>query len=280
MKFGSAGRVPIAQLTALLVLSGTSCLNATTSRQASAAVLVYNIHAGKDAKGVDNLVRVAELIKATRADVVLLQEVDRNTRRSGGVDQPAELARRTGLNIAFGKSLDYQGGEYGIAVMSRWPILADTMFPLPVHPPQERAGGSREPRGAMVALIAAPAGTLAVINTHIDASREDNWRRQEIITVVRLARQAQARATYLLIGGDLNSTPESAVQDSVRQAGFADAWMQCGRGDSHTYPANSAVKRIDYLYLGRGASCTDAEVLVSDASDHRPVLIKVMLRAP
>lgn len=266
----------------LLVLAAvaTGCVTTSTSQPTAAVVLVYNIHAGKDAKGVDNLVRVGELIRSTNADIVLLQEVDRHTRRSGGVDQPAELARLTGLNVAFGKSLDYQGGEYGIAVMSRWPIVSDTMFPLPVNPPQERAGGSREPRGAIRAFINSPAGRIAVINTHIDASREDTWRRQEISTVVRLASSARTRDTRVMLGGDLNSTPESAVQDSVRRAGFTDAWMQCGRGDSLTYPADSAVKRIDYLYFGRGVSCTAAEVLRSDASDHRPLLVRTTLGSP
>ena len=265
---------------AALAAVALGCATTRTSAPVTARVLVYNIHAGKDAKGVDNIERLSELIRSVNPDVVLLQEVDRKTRRSGGVDQPAELARRTGLHIAFGKSLDYQGGEYGIAVMSRWPIIADTMVPLPVNPPQERAGGSREPRGALQALIETPAGRLAVINTHIDASREDTWRRQEISAVVRLALAAYNRGANVLLGGDLNSTPESAVQDSVRRAEFRDAWMQCGRGDGLTYPADSAVKRIDYLYMGRGLSCSSAEVLRSDVSDHRPVLVQLTLRLP
>lgn len=273
-------RPHVAGLLLTLAAVGSGCAATRTSAPASFVVLVYNIHAGKDARGVDNLARVGELIRSTRADVVLLQEVDRGTRRSSGVDQVAELARLTGLQIAFGKSLDYQGGEYGIAVMSRWPILSDTMFPLPVNPPQARAGGSREPRGALRVMIDAPAGKLAVINTHIDASRDDTWRRQEISTVVRLAVDARAAAQHVLLGGDLNSTPESAVQDSVRQSGFVDAWMQCGRGDGLTFRADSAVKRIDYLYMSRGASCTEATVLRSDASDHRPVLVRMTLGSP
>ena len=56
-------------------------------------VMVYNIHAGKDAAGVDNLERVAQVVRDAAADLVLLQEVDRGTRRSGGVDQPEVLAR-------------------------------------------------------------------------------------------------------------------------------------------------------------------------------------------
>ena len=131
-----------------------------------ARVLVYNIHAGKDAPGVGNLTRVAELIRSTNADVVLLQEVDKGTKRSGNVDQPAVLAAQTGFHVAFGSALDYDGGKYGVAILSRWPIVSDTLFHLPVAPPQDRGAGSMEPRGALRAIIASPKGPLAVINTH------------------------------------------------------------------------------------------------------------------
>ena len=100
---------------ALVALALAACATRGPARDARAArpitVLVYNIHAGKDAAGVDNLARVAAVVRETNADVVLLQEVDRGTRRSGGVDQPAELARLTGYAASFGRTLDYDGGE-------------------------------------------------------------------------------------------------------------------------------------------------------------------------
>jgi endonuclease/exonuclease/phosphatase family metal-dependent hydrolase len=237
-------------------------------------VLVYNVHAGKDAAGIDNLERVADLVRATRADIVLLQEVDRGTRRSGNVDQLGVLAQRTGFSVAFGKTLDYDGGEYGIAILSRWPIADHALVRLPVEPPQQRSGGSYEPRGAQRVRLRDP-GQTAVVNTHLDASREDHYRRQEIRTVLAIAREAEAG---VLIGGDFNSTPDSEVQADARQAGVRDAWLICGQGDGFTYPANVPTKRIDYLYLTGSATCSRAEVLDSQASDHRPLLVTVRLR--
>jgi endonuclease/exonuclease/phosphatase family metal-dependent hydrolase len=239
-------------------------------------ILIYNIHAGRDAEGTDNLERVAELLRHSRADIALLQEVDKGTRRSGGVDQPAVLARLTGFHVAFGKTLDYQGGEYGIAIVSRWPIRAETLIALPVSPPQERAGGSYEPRGAQRVVIASPFGDVVAINTHLDASSGDNWRRQEVRTVLAIADSARARpGSRLLVGGDFNSTPESAVQDMIRSTALRDAWLGCGRGDGFTYPAKAGVKRIDYLYIEPTMRCVTAEVLESGASDHRPLLVHV-----
>jgi endonuclease/exonuclease/phosphatase family metal-dependent hydrolase len=238
-------------------------------------VLVYNVHAGKDAAGVDNLERVADLVRQTGADVVLLQEVDRGTRRSRQVDQPDVLARRTGMAVSFGKTLDYDGGEYGIAVLSRWPITREALIRLSVEPPQQRAGGSYEPRGAQRVILRAPAGELTLVNTHLDASREDHYRRQEARTVVAVARDA---GSLTLVGGDFNSTPESEVQAQIRQAGWRDAWLECGRGDGFTYPADKPIKRIDYLYLAGATTCTNAVVLPTTASDHRPLLVTVRLR--
>jgi endonuclease/exonuclease/phosphatase family metal-dependent hydrolase len=197
-----------------LLLAGVIVACATRPAPATAIrVMVYNIHAGKDAGGVDNLDRVAEVVRRTSADIVLLQEVDRGTQRSGGVDQLAVLMARTGFHGAFGKSLAYQGGDYGIAVLSRWPIASTTTIPLVIDPPQARAGGSYEPRVALRAVIRATRGDITIMNTHLDASRDDRWRRQEVAHVLAVADSVDG---VLLLGGDFNSTPESAEQQSNR----------------------------------------------------------------
>ena len=243
-------------------------------------ILVYNIHAGTDASGVDNLERVAAIVRASGADVALLQEVDRGTERSGRVDQPARIAELTGFRAAFGKTLDYQGGEYGIAVLSRWTLARDTLVRLPVQPAQQRAGGSYEPRGALrVGVILPPDArpeTLWVVNTHLDPSRDDHYRRQEAAALVAVAGGLRHRGA-LVVGGDLNATPDAAVLAQLEAGGLRDAWTSCGRGAGFTFPAAAPVKRIDYLLLPAGVRCVDARVLESDASDHRPVLFDLRL---
>ena len=174
-------------------------------------------------------------------------------------------------------SLDYDAGEYGIAVLSRWPIMRDTLIHLAIDPPQPRAGGSYEPRGALRVVVNAPSGALAIVNTHLDASRDDTWRRQEIVTVLAVADSLRRSGLPTLLGGDFNSTPESAVHEAAIGAGLRDAWSVCGRGDSLTFPAGTPVKRIDYLYLSGGASCDEATVPTSQASDHRPLFVRVRL---
>jgi endonuclease/exonuclease/phosphatase family metal-dependent hydrolase len=266
---------------ALVALTACQSPRTTPAPGTPLKVLVYNVHAGKDAGGIDNLQRVADIVKSSGADIALLQEVDKRTKRSGGVDQPAEYARRTGFNVAFGRSLDYDGGEYGIAVLSRWPIRGDTTIHLPVTPPQERSGGSHEPRVMQRVAVASPFGPLTIINTHIDASGPETYRLQEIKTIIAERKQLLAAGgTRVLTGGDFNSTPESTVQTELRANHLDDAWARCGTGTGLSYPANVPAKRIDYLFLTPGVECTHAEVLVTEASDHRPVLFTLRLRNP
>ncbi len=89
---------------------------------------------------------------------------------------------------------------------------------------------------------------------------------------------ARDAGSLVLVGGDFNSTAESDVQTVIRHAGLRDAWLECGRGDGFTYPADTPTKRIDYLYLTGTITCTSAEVLATTASDHRPLLVTVRFR--
>lgn len=259
-----------------LCLGALSCANFLYGRAVlPLRVVVFNIHAGKDAAGVDNLERVAQTVRESGADIVLLQEVDRFTTRSAKTDQIGTLARLTGFRTAFGKTLDYQGGEYGIAVLSRWSIIGDTLIDLPVNPPQARAGGSYEPRGVLRVSIAAPGGAIHVFNTHLDPSRNDSYRRQEIVSVLSAARAMQRPGALVLVGGDLNSEPESAIVELVASANLKDLWKECGGGNGLTFPQNKPVKRIDYLFAFPGVTCRKASVPGTDASDHRPVLFEL-----
>ncbi|HYH78552.1 MAG TPA: endonuclease/exonuclease/phosphatase family protein [Longimicrobium sp.] len=241
-------------------------------------MLVYNIRAGKDLAGRENLARVAELVRSTGADLVLLQEVDRNTQRSGPMDQPATLARLTGYSAAFGRTISFQGGDYGVAVLSRWPIQRDTLVPLTVTAPPGRTAEGREQRGVLLAVVAAPGGPLAVLDTHLDHTGENLWRLQEIATVLRVAQATAGQGMPLLIGGDLNALPESPVHEELRRAGFRDAWENCGEGDPRTFPSGAPVRRIDYLYVNGGTRCQSARVLPGEASDHRALLFRLRLR--
>jgi len=243
-------------------------------------VLVFNIHAGKDAAGAPNLDGVAELVRSTSADVVLLQEVDRGTKRSGNVDQLQRLADLVNAEgqgdyaPAFGKSLDYDGGEYGIAALVRGTVTNSRTEPLPVEPPQERSGKSYEPRAALIVEADTRLGTLQLVNTHLDASRPEHYRLQESAHILTIVNRMEA-GRGLMAGGDFNAEPGSRTYQQLLFGGLQDAWLRCGEGDGYTFPADKPIKRIDYLFLAPGLRCTSAQVLDTRVSDHRPLLVTV-----
>lgn len=275
------------------VLTASGC--ASTGGGTPIRIVTYNVHAGIAAGGSRNLEHVAALLRdSIAADVVLLQEIDRGTRRSAGEDQLGTLARLTGMNAAFGRSLGYQGGDYGIAVLSRWPILSDSTVPLVVEPPQERSEKSYEPRVALHTLIDAPDGPLHVLNTHLDPQRAGTYRRQELVGLMAYAQRAVPADARLVLGGDLNTRPATDEIAALSLA-MTDAWSRCGgvapaaapaslddtaaaadggaaRAGGETFPSTGPDRRIDYLFL-RGVNCGSARVVMTSASDHLPLLV-------
>ena len=236
-------------------------------------VLVLNMHAGKDASGKPNLEGLAALVTQTGPDLVLLQEVDRRTTRSGGVDQVAALGESTRYDTAFAASLlRYDGGEYGIALLSRGFVGFRSTNPLAVSPMQTRAGGSHEPRVALLAFASVRGADWTVVNTHLDPA-DGAARAQEVSGLVDIVKVQLASGRPFVLGGDLNATPDDGVLQPLRAAGLRDAWAECGSGDGFTYPADKPVKRIDYLWLSGTVHCASAQVLDTQISDHRPVLV-------
>lgn len=262
-------RLPPWPLALLFIV--TACATAPGGDIGDVRVLTYNIHAGKDAAQQHNLERVAQVIADADADIVLLQEVDRRTQRSDGEDHLAELARLTGMHSAFAKSLDYQGGEYGIAVLSRFPLDSARVVRLDVRPPQERSGGVYEPRVGLHVIARTPRGAVHVVNTHIDPGAAPLYRHQEVIGLLAHMARSVPPDAALVFGGDLNARPETP-EIAALALSFHDAWNRCGDGGpGYSFPAAVPDRRIDYILL-RGVACTAARVLDTQASDHRPVL--------
>src|SRR6266481_8454327 len=103
-----------------LVLAATSY--APDPAHIKLRVMTYNIHVGVGMDKKLNLQRIADVINGQHPDLIGLQEVDRGVKRTEGRDEITELAKLTAMNYAFAHNLDYQGGQYGVAILSRFPI--------------------------------------------------------------------------------------------------------------------------------------------------------------
>lgn len=252
----------------LLVTLTAACATPTpeASPPAELTVVTWNIHHGRGADGVVDLDRIAAVLRVLDADVIALQEVDVGVERTARLDTPTELGRRLGMTPLFGHNLDFQGGQYGNALLTRaavrsWRNHRYTML---------RAG---EQRGALVVTLDTTLGPLTVVVTHLDYRPDDAERLAHVDELAAITRDAPGGA---IVVGDFNAEPSSSVHAKARHT-FTDAWLETGAGDGNTYPADAPRKRIDWLLLrdlvgGSTLDVRDARVIDERAaSDHRPV---------
>ena len=137
-------------------------------------VMSYNIHHANPPSqtGVINLDTIAAIIRSQAPDIVALQEVDVHTKRSGtGLNQAAYLAQKTGLHYFFAKAINYEGGGYGVALLSKYPFLDTVTFLLPNEP-----GVTAEQRVLAKAVLKLPGNEeIVVANTHLDHRKKAHY---------------------------------------------------------------------------------------------------------
>lgn len=239
----------------------TQCLTANEG-PLQVRVLSYNIHHGRGMDDQVDLPRIARVILECDPDLVALQEVDKGVERSGRVDQPAEFAKLTQREAVFRKNIPHQGGEYGNAVLSRWPIRRVINHKLPSHYEGEQ-------RGALEVEVELPGGRgpLLFIATHFDYRPDDHERRASSEFV---AEQFTARPEALaIIAGDFNALPETATIQRMDQE-----WLRDKNTELLTFPARKASRQIDYVFARPKPRWKIVESRVIDeplASDHRPL---------
>lgn len=256
-------------IAALLLLAATLGSGAPAGATAPGArqpaeslrILAYNIHHGEGMDEVLDLERIAALIASVQPDLVALQEVDRNVERTQFVDQATVLGELTGLTPVFGEFMPYQGGHYGMAVLSRWPIVASTNHRLP---------DGDEPRSALAVRVRSPESgrELEFVGIHLYRTAAE-----------RLA-QARALAEHLapvdvpvILAGDFNSEPDSEVI-----AFLSETWHFIDKGaDRLTFSSFAPEKEIDFVAYGpEDAFTVESQRLLDEpvASDHRPLFVE------
>lgn len=224
--------------------------------------MTYNIKHGE----LSSLETVASVIKAQAPDLVALQEVDVLTVRSNNVDQAARLGQLTGMSYAFIPSLtDYDSGQYGLALLSRYPIRSAQRIPL--------RSAAEQRVLALFEVELAPSRLIPVAVTHFGTTGA-----AERVQQAEDIKAALAGKPWALLGGDLNANPsESSISSLLQQ--FTDAWARGGSGSGYTIPALLPTRRIDYVLLGSAwtSPLTASVVNAASQSDHRPVTATVIL---
>lgn len=225
-------------------------------------ILDFNVR--KSGEKVGYQVRpFADLILDEDPDLVALQEVDYMMSRSGNKDFLTELSAYTGYFPVFAKAIETDGGEYGVAVLSKYPISSSKIVPLSV--PE----GTKEKRVALVCDVELLNGQyVRMVSTHLDNSTDEV--RYGMVQDLNSSRVLSGDLPVILCG-DFNARPD----DDAIAAGMA-RWKWIGDATS-TFPSSNPTSKIDYMFVYPPArwNVLDYKVGENAISDHCYLVGKV-----
>ena len=220
-------------------------------------LMSYNI---KNANGMDNVCnfqRIANVINNASPDVVAIQEVDSMTNRSGQKYVLGEIADRTQMHGYFAPAIDYDGGKYGIGLLTKQVPLRLQSLPLP---------GREEAR----TLILAEFADYIYCCTHMSLTEEDRMKSLELVKAF-----TSSSTKPLFLAGDMNAEPESGFIKELQKD-----FQILSNPKQHTFPAPDPKETIDYIATlkqnAKGFAVISAKVINEPmASDHRPILVEL-----
>lgn len=244
----------------LLVLG---CTQKTPAAQPTKAfkVLSYNIEKGSPIE------KIARELQAEDPDIVLLQEVDQGTNRSGRIDQTAVLAARLSMYSFYSPSYRDDGGTTGQAILSRFPLKDTTIVTLPK---------SRNIAAAATVVIGEK--KLRVVSAHFSSSVQEQKeyearaklaREKEAERIVALLKEAKLPA---IVGADVNDLPGSRPHQILTQA------LRDVGPAAYTWPSLEPSEQIDFLLVSPSLSAEHPEVSGPLTSDHRMISVEVSWR--
>lgn len=224
-------------------------------------VLNYNIHhANPPSKpGLIDLDAIARVIKDSKADVVAMQEVDNFTKRSGSINQTKEIARRAGMHYKFFKAIDHDGGDYGLAILSKKKLKDERLVRLP-----DKIAG--EPRILAYATIKAGKQKFILANTHLEAGKGEN----RLVQMEKITEVLKDTQLPVILCGDFNSVAGSDVVNLLDQ-NFS---RTCTENCPGTIPQINPKKTIDFIATKNLKWTLVQHQVINEpyASDHLPVL--------
>lgn len=259
-------------LIAAIVLAAAGCSGGKTLTKHTGTgkdtlrILTYNIHHANPPSrpGVIDLDAIARVINDQHPDFVALQEVDVHTSRSGHDMHEAEvLAAKTGMHSFFAKAIPYDGGEYGIAVLSHYPIKDGHAYALPSVP-----GVKAEPRAVCTVVATLPDNRQVMMaSTHLDVTKSNDNRILQTKEITRILGNA---GMPVILAGDMNAKEGSAAI-SILDSTFTRTCRDC----PFTIPADVPRSAIDFIMYTPGTAFRLVQhQVISEryASDHLPVL--------
>jgi len=224
-------------------------------------LMTYNMHRGIGKDRKLNLNNTAEVIKSSDASIISLQEVERHSIRTGFKDQIKLLSEKLNMNYAYGKSINVLNGQYGNGILSKYPIEEYKAYDLPSY---------REQRIILRAVINIDGYRLAVYNTHLGLKEAERKEQLEYIQQM----MGDETLDYLLMG-DMNCKSSNLTVITETMKDSAEGSLKL---DQSTFEENEVQERIDYIFVSPNIEITSYDVILSEASDHYPVISEVVVR--
>ncbi len=220
----------------------------------------YNIHSGRGGDEHVDLGRIAAVIASFDPDVVLLQECGHGP--SGTPEQADDLGVRLGMQARYVPCLDRKNTRYGLATLTRLPILDTQVLPLPHRGRFWSALGS-EPRRALVTQLGFCGAAIQVVNTHLSTIRGE-----QPTQVMALGEVLDA--PELVLAGDFNCTPRSRTYQRLCDP------LSAAVPRARTWPALMPVFHLDHIFFRGRLAVSAAGAWLGGpariASDHLPVV--------
>lgn len=241
-------------------------------------VMTYNIHHGKGMDGKLDLDRIVQIIQASEADVIGLNEVDRHfSSRSAYLDQIDYLAKRLQMYQAFGAAftLKYRrrksqlDREYGNAILSRYPIVSEQNHLFDFY------AGLIEGRALLETTIQIhPKLLLKIFVTHLSMNPLLHKRQTDYILDL-----AKKEPLPLIILGDWNMKPTARAWRKISEL-LVDVCTVTETAHSVlTFPAKNPTVQLDYIFVGPHIQVYSVKTVSLDpiASDHLPLIAQVSI---
>ncbi|WP_127588464.1 endonuclease/exonuclease/phosphatase family protein [Paenibacillus koleovorans] len=251
----------------------------------------FNICHGMGIDKVTDLGRTIEVIRASGADLIGLQEVDRHFgERSGWEDQPERLSHALGMHVAYGPNLELEEDpqhpgvrrQYGTAILSRYPVEYAHNHPLPqVIVP----GAWNEKRGILEAHIRIGGRLVRFLNTHLGLAAEERSLQTKVLSeLVDAGSTGNLSSSPIVLTGDFNTSPEQMELASIGLL-LQDSYATAHEGahgetflilDPGKKPEQARADRcIDYIFVSSALRVVGSEVLRTYVSDHLPIVTEV-----
>ena len=234
----------------------------------------FNIQHGKDhlnylktKEDKIDLPLMASLIREEALDVCALNEVRNEENTPVMCNQARVIGEALGYHYFFAKAIDFRGGEYGNAIVSRYPIRSVKTYPIAI-PKDARVGKHYyEDRVLLAADIDVNGALLTVFSCHIGLAPLEQERAVE---TARLALKEASHPVVFL--GDFNVTPDTEIYAAIAES-FTDA--ADANAPYFTYPSHAPSRKIDYIFTANGASASDFAACPRVLSDHLAVKAEI-----